>query len=207
MNNTSVDSYLEDGCGRCDLYQTPQCKVHTWARELVALRALVNATELDETMKWGTPCYTLDGKNVVMVSAFNGWCGLSFFKGVLLDDPDGLLDVPGPATHAGRVLKITGPDELEARRTAAQGFVRQAIELERAGAEVPKRTTDEPMPDELIAVLDGNPAVAEAWDALTPGRKRSFVLHVGSAKQAKTRVARSEKCIPKILAGKGFNEY
>lgn len=206
INNESVDAYLAIGCGRCALFRTPQCKVHTWARELVALRALLNASELDETMKWGSPCYTLDGANVAMIVAFNDWCGLSFFKGVLLEDPDGLLDVPGPATHAGRVLKLHSVDELEARRAAMQGFVQQAIALERAGATVPERPRDEPMPDELQAMLDGNPVVAEAFQALTPGRQRSYVLHVGGAKQAKTRVSRAEKCIPKILAGKGFNE-
>lgn len=206
VNRTSVDSYLAEGCGRCDRFQTPDCKVHTWAAALVVLRDLLRATELTEEMKWGSPCYTLDGKNVVMLTAFNDSYALSFFKGILLTDPDGALEPPGPNSHAGRLLRFTSVDEVVSRRELAAQLVREAIELQRSGAEVPARERTEAMPDELQEVLDADPRTRAAFDALTPGRKRSYILHVSGAKQSTTRTARAERAIPKMLAGKGFNE-
>ena len=206
INNTSVDSFLADGCGRCDRFQTPECKVHTWTAGLVALRDLLRSTDLTEEMKWGSPCYTLNGKNVVMITAFNDSFALSFHKGVLLTDPDGVLERPGPNSHAGRLLRFTSTDEVGPRRELAARFVQQAIELERSGAEVPARTKTEAMPPELRELLDTDGQVQAAFEALTPGRQRSYVLHVSGAKQSTTRSARAARCVPKILSGKGFNE-
>lgn len=206
MNNTSVDSYLAEGCGRCDRFRMPSCKVHTWAEALAALRDLLRTSALTEEVKWGQPCYTLGGKNVVMIAAFDDSCALSFFKGILLTDPDGLLERPGPNSHAGRLFRFTSVEEVAARRALAAQFVEEAIALERSGARVPTRERSEPMPDELQEALDAHPRVQAAFDALTPGRRRSYVLHVSGAKQSKTRAARAERCIPKILAGKGFHE-
>lgn len=207
MNRGDVDSYLADGCGRCEKYRTPDCKVHHWAEVLVPLRDLLRETELDEQLKWGSPCYSLDGRNVVMITAFNDRAGLSFFKGVLLDDPDGLLQAPGPNSQAVRELRFTSSDEVEAHRDEVRRFLDEAIELERSGANVEFAKEPEPMPDELRARLDDDPTLAAAFDALTPGRQRSHILHVGGAKKSETRVNRVEKCAPRILAGKGFNEY
>lgn len=206
MNDISVEAYLADGCGRCELYQTPQCKVHLWTDPLVALRERVLASGLTETMKWGAPCYTLDGQNVVMMSALKEFVALSFFKGALLDDVHDLLEAPGPNTRHARLLKFTSVDQVQKRAEAIADYLAQAIANERAGRRVERVEAPEPMPEELQAVLDGDPAAAAAFDALTPGRRRSYVLHVGGAKQAKTRAARAERCIPKVLTGKGFNE-
>ncbi len=206
MNNTSVDSYLAEGCGRCEKFQTPDCKVHPWQETLVALRALLAETPLNEEMKWGSPCYTLGGKNVVMISARNDYCALSFLKGALLADPDGLLVPPGPHCQAARLLKFTSAGEVDARRASAAAFIAAAIANERAGKKVAFKQTLDPLPDELEAMLDAQPEVRAAFDALTRGRKRSYLLYVGGAKQAKTRAARAARSIPKILAGKGFNE-
>jgi len=205
MNNTSVDSFLAKGCGRCDCFQTPECKVHTWKGALIALRDILRSSDLTEEMKWGFPCYTLDGKNVVMLAAFTDSCAVSFFKGILLTDPSGILERPGPNTHAGRLLRFTSVDQVVARRELVVGLVREATTLQRSGAEVPGRD-DEALPAELQEVLDGDPSVQAAFDALTPGRKRSYIFHVSRAKQSTTRAARVERSIPKILAGKGFNE-
>ena len=116
MNNTSVDSYLRDGCGRCDKFQTPECKVHLWTDPLIAIREMLNATELTEHMKWGQPTYALDGSNVLMIVSRNDFCGISFFKGAALDAPDGVLIPPGPNSHYARYIKFTSLDELESRR-------------------------------------------------------------------------------------------
>jgi len=204
MNTGSVESYLTDGCGRCDKYQTPECKVVTWAQPLVALRKLLTSTELGEQLKWGSPTYTVDGKNVLMLTCFKDYACISFFQGALLDDPDGRLDKPGPNTQAGRVMKFTSAEQVEAERDQVLAFVTRAIELKRSGARVSFATSPEPMPDELQDALDGDPDLQAAFDALTPGRQRSHILHVGGAKQSATRERRVQKCIPKILAGKGF---
>ncbi len=205
MNNTSVDSWLTDGCGRCEHYRTPQCKVHDWTELLVELREVLRESGLLETMKWGSPCYTLDGKNVVMLTALRDYCAISFFKGSLIDDPERRLEAPGPSSQAARLFKFTSLEQVRANRGLAAAYVARAIEIERSGQRVEFRS-DEPVPDELQVILDGDPAVAAAFEALTPGRKRSYVLHVSGAKQARTREARAERCIPKILAGRGFNE-
>lgn len=204
MNTTSVDAWLADGCGRCDKYQTPDCKVHRWPDILVALRALVLETGLSEEMKWGNPCYTLDGKNVLMVAAFNDFACLSFFKGALLTDDQGLLEAPGPNSQAARLLKFTALDQVHAHRAVATRLVLQAIELERAGARVEFHRGPLDVPAELQALLDADPTLQAAFDALTPGRQRSHVIHVDGAKTPAARGARAGRCVEKIRAGKGF---
>lgn len=206
MNTTSVDAYLRDGCGRCDRYQTPDCKVHRWTDALAALRELVLASELTEEMKWGCPCYTLDGKNVVMIMALNDHCGLSFFKGAALDDADGVLQKPGPNSRIGRVIAFTSAEDVARMRPQVTRLLHQAIAAERAGVEVVVDDAPEPMPAELEQRLAVDPALRQAFEALTPGRQRSHILYVSGAKQPETRERRAERCAPKITAGKGFNE-
>jgi len=206
MNNTNVDSYLRDGCGRCDRYQTPECKVHRWTDVLVALREIVLETELVEEMKWGQPCYTLDGQNVLMVTAFKNYCVLSFFKGVALTDDAGLLAAPGPNSRYVRRLEFTSLEEVMELRQDALRLINEAIELEREGIEVEPSGGPEPMPIELQQRLAGDPDLERAFDELTPGRQRSHILYVSGAKKADTRERRVERCVPKIVAGKGFHE-
>lgn len=206
MNNTSVDSYLAEGCGRCDRFQTPDCKVHQWTEALTELRALVRETELEETMKWGAPCYTLAGKNVLSVSALKDAAVIGFFKGAILEDAEGLLEAPGKNSRYVRTLKFSSPEDVRARREATARLIARAIDVERAGKSVNPPPAAEPVPKELQARLDAEPTLARAFEALTPGRRRSHILYVSGAKQAKTRVRRSERCAEKILAGKGFNE-
>ncbi len=206
MNRGDVDSFLVDGCGRCEHYRTPSCKVHLWTEPLKALRALLLASELTEEMKWGSPCYTFDGKNVIMLVAFRDRCGLSFLKGALLTDEDGLLVQPGPSTQAGRELRFTSVEEVHAQREVARRFIAEAIRIEKEGRRVERDPSPEPMPEELQAALDADPTLKAAFEALTPGRQRSYVLHVSGAKQAATRASRAARCAPKILSGKGFNE-
>lgn len=204
MNTAGFDVWLTDGCGRCDLYQTPDCKVLRWTAPLLALRALVRASGMVEEMKWGSPCYTLDGQNVVMIGALKDACVLSFFKGALLVDPTGSLEAPGPNSQAARQLKFRSADEVTRRAADIAALLAQAIDVERSGRKVEFARSPEPVPDELAAALDADPAVRAAFDRLTPGRQRSHILHVIGAKQASTRADRARKCVPKILAGKGF---
>jgi uncharacterized protein YdeI (YjbR/CyaY-like superfamily) len=205
MNTTGVDSYLRDGCGRCEHYQTPACKVLLWTEALVALRTLVRASGLEETMKWGSPCYTLDGKNVVMLVSFRESCGLSFFKGAALTDDDGILESAGPNSRHAGFVKCRSLADVTSRRTQIERLLTQAIALERAGVKIAK-APPEPVPDELARRLAADPGLRAAFEALTPGRRRSHVLHVSGAKQSETRERRVEKCVPDILAGRGFNE-
>ena len=206
MHNESVERFLAEGCGRCEHFQTPQCKVHAWPEALVELRALLNASGLDETMKWGSPCYTLDGKNVALLVALRDRCGISFFRGALIPDEAGLLVAPGPNSRHGRELRFSSVSQVRRAKKQIQAYLQAAIDVERSGARVEPLRAAEPVPHELQAVLDEDPNVRIAWEALTPGRRRSHILHVSGAKQAKTRHARARKCAVKIVAGKGFNE-
>lgn len=206
MNNTSVDSYLREGCGRCEHFQKPSCKVHLWTKALEALRELALASGLREEMKWGSPCYTLGGKNVVMITAFRERCGLSFFKGSALVDDEGALEAVGPNSRVARWLAFRSHDEVLARRALAARLIEQAIALERAGGRVASVVEPEPVPVELAQRLEVDPDLRRAFEALTPGRRRSHILHVSGAKQSETRARRVERCAEDILLGRGFNE-
>ena len=206
MNTTSVDSYLQDGCGRCDDYRTPACKVHRWAECLVRLRAHLARTELVETMKWGNPCYTLDGKNVAMIAAFRESCAVSFFRGATLPDPDGVLESAGPNSHHARLVRFTSLEQLTTRADALDRLLAAAVAQERSGVKVARAPAQDPVPEELQRRLDTDEVLRTAFAALTPGRQRSHILHITGAKQAETRARRVERCAEDILAGRGFNE-
>ena len=201
------NDYFIDGCGRCSLHGTDQCKVRKWADPLVLLREIMLQSGLEEEAKWGQPTYTLKGKNVAMIYSFKDSCGISFFKGVLLQDDAKILVPAGSNSNVARHLKITSATQVAELESHIHAYIAEAIELEKSGAKVPKPTEREPMPETLAHWLKNDPQLQSAWDLLTPGRQRSYILHVGSAKQEQTQLNRIEKCIPKIYAGKGFNEY
>lgn len=206
MNTESADAWLRDGCGRCAKYRTPSCKVHQWTAPLMRLREQVQATGLVETMKWGSPCYTDGGKNVVMLAVFNDSCALSFLKGAALDDPDALLESPGPNSRFVRFLRFRTLAEVETHRAAIDRFLRQAVAFEREGTKMAVAPAAEPVPEELQQLLDAQPTVRAAFDALTPGRRRSHILYVSGAKQSATRARRAAACVPAILEGRGQQE-
>lgn len=201
------NDYFIDGCGRCSLHGTDQCKVRTWADLLVLLREIMLQSGLEEEAKWGQPTYTLKGKNVAMIFSFKDSCGISFFKGVLLQDDAKILVPAGANSNVARLLKINSATQVAELEPYIHAYIAEAIALEKSGAKVPKPTEREPMPETLAHWLENDPQLQTAWDLLTPGRQRSYILHVGSAKQEQTQLNRIEKCIPKIYAGKGFNEY
>lgn len=203
---TSVEAYLIDGCMRCDLGATPQCKVHTWISELKLLRSIVVSTGLQEESKWGMPCYTFNGKNVLMLAAFKAYCTLSFFKGSLLADEKKILNKPGENSQAGRLFKFTSVQQILAIEDDIKAYIFEAIEVEKAGLRVEFAKNPEPMPEELEQFLDNDPVLKEAFEALTPGRQRSYILYVSATKTPATRIARIEKNIGKILNGEGLND-
>ncbi len=204
--NPKVDKYLIDGCMRCPLGATPDCKVNKWPEELAKLRKIVLDCGLTEELKWGVPCYTFQQSNVLILSAFKEYCSLSFFKGALLKDAHRILEKPGENTQAGRLVKFTNVKQIVELELVLKEYIYEAIEAEKAGLKVNTKTNPEQIPEELQNKFDEIPALKTAFDALTPGRKRAYILHFSAPKQSKTRVSRIEKCMEKILDGKGLND-
>ena len=204
--NPKVDVYLTEGCGRCPLGGTPACKIHDWREAIVQLRRIALDCGLTEELKWGMPCYTSGGRNIVLAAAFKDYCALAFFKGALLDDPDGVLVKPGENSQATRQIRFADVREVLALEPVVRAYLRRAVDVENAGLKVPFKKNPEPIPDELQHKLAESPVLKAAFDALTPGRQRGYILHISAPKQAETRASRVEKCTPQILAGKGIQD-
>ncbi len=204
--NQSVDQYFTEGCGRCPLGSTPDCKVHHWTAELELLRKIVLQCGLTEESKWGAPCYTINNKNVLMVSALKDYCCISFFKGALINDHKNLLVKPGPNSQAARLFKFKRIEEILAIEDDIRSYIFEAITIEESGLKVEFKKSAEPIPDELINKFEEDPPLKTAFEALSPGRQRGYILHFSQAKQSKTRLSRIEKCIPMILSGIGLND-
>ncbi len=205
--NSKVDIYLDEGCGRCSLYRTPECKVHNWTEELKQLRRIVLECGLDEEFKWSQPCYTFKNSNILIVTAFKEYATLAFFKGTLLKDPNNILVAPGEHSQASRLIRFTDVREILKMEPILKTYVFEAIEVEKAGLKVQFKKNPEPIPDELQQKLNEHPDFKTAFERLTPGRQRGYILHFSQPKQSKTRVARIEKCMPKILNGEGLNDH
>lgn len=181
-------------------------KQHEWRAPLLALRDIMLDCPVDEAFKWRGPVYTAHDGNVAVIWSMKAHCGLGFFKGVLLDDPETLLVAPGPNSRSTRMIPFT--DDAEVRRLAPvlKEYVAQAVANEAAGLKVAFPKDDLDLPEELLSRLEADPELQEAWDALTPGRRRGYVLQISGAKQAKTREARIDKWTPRILDGKGMHD-
>jgi uncharacterized protein YdeI (YjbR/CyaY-like superfamily) len=203
---TSVDQYLLDGCGRCSKGGTPSCTVHAWHPILVAMRELATECMLTEEVKWSVPCYTLKGKNVLMIHAFMEYCSIMFMKGSLLTDPENILHRQTEHVTAGRQLRYTNLADFLAQREQAKAFILEAITLEEAGKKVEKRTEEEPMVEELKEAFSQDSTFKTAFYQLTPGRQRAYLLHFAQPKQAETRASRIVKCMPLIMRGEGLHD-
>jgi uncharacterized protein YdeI (YjbR/CyaY-like superfamily) len=178
-----------------------------WKSELAKLREIVLGCRLTEEMKWGQPCYTLEGSNIVLIHGFKEYCALLFFKGALMKDPQGILIQQTKNVQAGRQIRFTSVRDIVAIKPVLKAYIEEAIAVEKAGLKVPlKETAEFEMPEEFRTKLEAGPALKKAFSALTPGRQRAYLLHFSSAKQAKTREARVEKCTPLILKGKGLDD-
>lgn len=175
-----------------------------WREELKRLRAILLDSELTEEFKWSQPCYTLDGKNVLVLGELKESCAMAFFKGALLKDVHGVLTRPGQHSQSTRWFKFGSVREIAEMKSVVKAYVREAIEVEKSGLKVKlKKTSDLKFPDELQVMLDEFPDFRAAFERLTPGRQRAYIYHISGAKQSKTREARVQKCMPQILEGKG----
>jgi uncharacterized protein YdeI (YjbR/CyaY-like superfamily) len=189
--NPEVDAYVE----RSD----------QWPREIAALRQVLAGCGLTEEIKWAKPCYSHEGRNILILQEMKQFLAVMFFKGALLADPDGVLEDQGPNSRSARRMRITSVDEVTQLADTIAAYVAEAIEIEDSGRQVA------PAPDlvlvaELQTRLDADPALRAAFEALTPGRRREYHLHIAGAKQPSTRSSRVDACVPKILAGKGLRD-
>jgi uncharacterized protein YdeI (YjbR/CyaY-like superfamily) len=177
-----------------------------WEAEIAEMRRVLGGLAMKEECKWGKPTYTVDGKNVVILQGFKEYFALGFFQGALLKDPRKVLVQLGQL-HAARVMKFTRAKDITAQAATIKAYVREAIAVEKAGLRMkPRKTSDLPVPEELRERFRRDPRFKRAFEALTPGRQRSYLYHFAAAKQSATRVARIEKARPAIFEGRGFLE-
>jgi len=182
-------------------------KAKKWREEYGQLRTIVLDCGLTEELKWGVPCYTFDNSNIVLIHGFKEYCALLFHKGALLKDPVGILIQQTKNVQAARQIRFTDVDEIVEMEPVLKAYIREAIEVEKAGLEVEyKETSEFEMPEEFQQKLAENLNLKTAFEALTPGRQRGYLLYFSQAKQSKTRMTRVEKYTPQILAGKGLND-
>ena len=182
-------------------------KPSKWQKEYLQLRAIVLECGLNEELKWGVPCYTYQGSNVVLIHGFKEYCALLFHKGALLNDTNGILIQQTENVQSARQIRFTDLQEIVELRPVLKTYIYEAIEVEKAGLKVElKKTKEYAVPEEFQVKLDENEMLKQAFEKLTPGRQRGYLLYFDSAKQAKTREARVEKVIPQILEGKGLND-
>jgi uncharacterized protein YdeI (YjbR/CyaY-like superfamily) len=178
-----------------------------WQEELRKLRGILLDCQLTEEMKWGVPCYTFEKRNIILIHVFKEYCALLFFKGALLKDASAILIQQTENVQAARQIRFTSVREIVEMEPILKDYVYEAIEVEKAGLQVDfKKTMEFNMPEEFQKKLDEIPALKTAFEELTPGRQRAYILYFSDPKQSKTRESRVEKCIPQILKGKGLND-
>jgi len=191
--NPKVDQYLR--------------RAKKWQKEMEKLRRISLGCELTEELKWGKPCYTFQNSNIVLIHGFKEYCALLFFKGALLKDAKGILVQQTKNVQAARQIRFTNVREIDKIEPILKAYIKEAIEVEKAGLKVDyKKTADFAIPEEFQNKLDEIPALKTAFDALTPGRQRGYILYFSAPKQSKTRESRIEKCMQQILDGKGLND-
>jgi uncharacterized protein YdeI (YjbR/CyaY-like superfamily) len=182
-------------------------KAKKWREESEKLRTIVLDCGLTEELKWGKPCYTFQESNIVLIHGFKEYCALLFFKGALLRDAKGILIQQTENVQAARQIRFTSVREIVSMEAILKAYIKEAIEVEKAGLKVNlKKVSDFKIPEEFQNKLDERPALKSAFDALTPGRQRGYILYFSAPKQSKTRESRVEKCMQQILNGKGLND-
>lgn len=190
--NSKVDKYISSA--------------KKWQAEMEALREILLTCPLEESIKWSKPCYSHEGSNVVVIQDFKTYLALLFFKGVLMKDPKGLLQKMGENTQIGRQMRFENVKEIQKLKTTLKSYIKEAIAIEESGEKVKVKATKLKTPSELQDQFDKKPALKKAFDALTPGRQKAYIIYFSAAKQEKTRIARIEKCMKPILEGKGLND-
>jgi uncharacterized protein YdeI (YjbR/CyaY-like superfamily) len=191
--NPKVDGYLR--------------KAKKWQEEMEKLRMIILDCGLTEELKWGKPSYTFQKSNIVIIQGFKEFCALLFCKGALLNDANGILKKPGENTQAARRIPFTNVREIVEMEPILKAYIHEAIEVEKAGLKVDFKKNPEPIPEEFQNKLDEIPGLKAAFDALTPGRQRAYILYFSAPKQSKTRESRVEKCMQQILNGQGLNDH
>lgn len=191
--NPAIDAYIEE--------------LAEWREEMIYLRKMVLACNLQEEQKWGQPCYCLGNKNIVLIHGFKDYCALLFMKGSLLSDSHKLLIQQTENVQAGRQIRFTNLQQIIELEPILKAYIFEAIEVEKAGIKVPmKKHEDFVVPEELTSKFDELPSLKEAFYALTPGRQRAYILHFSGSKNSVTRIARIDKYIPRIMNGKGITD-
>lgn len=182
-------------------------KAKQWQEELEKLRILMNDCGLTEDLKWGVPCYNFEKNNIVLIHTFKDYCAILFFKGALLKDTAGILIQQTKNVQAARQMRFTNVREILELEPLIKTYIKEAIEIEKAGLKVDfKKTEEYPVPEEFKQKLEEIPVLKTAFEALTPGRQRAYLLHFSAPKQSTTRQSRIEKCMEQILNGKGLND-
>ena len=204
---TEIEDFFTKGCGRCDRFATPDCSTRFWAGGLAELRKLCLQAGLTETVKWGHPCYMHAGRNIAIMGAFRGDFRLTFFNAALMKDPDGVLERQGPNTTHPDAIRFTDNAQVAELAPVILRYLAEAMGYAEAGVKPPKVETGVELPEELVEAMDADPELAEAFHRLTLGRQKSHVLQVTGTQNPATRINRIAKLRPKILAGKGANEY
>ena len=191
--NPSVDKYIDN--------------LTQWSGVTKALRKIAVQCKLSEEVKWRKPCYSYDGKNIVIIQGFKDYCALLFFKGSLLKDPENILEKTGPNSRVGRQIRFTSVKQVADLEQVVKAYIREAIEIEKAGLKTPAPVADEiEIPSELQHEMDADPVFRKAFDALTPGRQRGYIFHISGAKKSETRAGRIKKNKKRIMQGKGIHD-
>lgn len=204
---TAIEDFFTQGCGRCERFATPDCSARLWSAGLDALREVCRGMGLQETVKWGHPCYMHAGRNIAIIGAFRGDFRLTFMNPSLMKDPEAVLERQGPNTQNADAIRFTDAAQVAAKAGVIRAYLAESMGYAAAGIKAQKILREIELPDEMIEAMDADPELAEAFHALTPGRQNSYVIVLKGAKAAATRVARIEKLRAKIIAGKGANEY
>ncbi len=177
-----------------------------WKQESLALREVILECDLEESLKWGKPCYSFEGSNIVIIQSFKKYCALLFFKGVLLKDTNKVLVKTGENTQVGRQIRFESTDDVLKKKNVIQKYIKEAIKIEKAGIKVEVDNSKLDFPAEFKKALSKNASLKKAFESLTPGRQRAYNIYFSSAKQSATRESRIEKCVPKIMKGLGPTE-
>lgn len=203
---TDIEEYFSRGCGRCERFATPDCSTRQWSHGLSAVRRICLGSGLVETVKWAHPCYMYGDRNIAIIGALRGEFRISFFNAALLKDPEGVLEKQGPNTRHPGMIRFLNNSRVAELEPVILSYLKEAIGYAKAGIKPPKERHQIVLPDELVEALDSDPELADAFHKLTPGRQKSYVISLSSAKKPETRTSRIAKYRDKILSGKGATE-
>jgi uncharacterized protein YdeI (YjbR/CyaY-like superfamily) len=203
---TNIEDYFDKGCGRCKRFATADCSTRQWLTGLIELRDLCLGAGLTETLKWAHPCYMHSGRNIAIIGALRNDFRLSFFNPSLLKDPESILEKQGPNTQHADMIRFKSNNDVRKHSRVISAYLQEAATYAQQGILPEKTTTELELPEELVDALQADSELSDAFHSLTPGRQRSYVINLTSAKKPATRITRIEKFRSRIIEGKGANE-